>query len=229
MTCYLTHDNGGNPFMVMVSDESVKVFVQSKEEEDGPPGGMSLTKSQKVQLYDVMIANFESYQKVFVPTFNWPTFLHGRFGPIGPDDGNTILVQLQPHEYVYIGNSIYKFKTRDEILGFFSPVGANDVPYATAIGRKFVYFMDDRVFVPKEEIPSETKELDLYDFSHSPNRQPIASVVEILSGRDLWKPEKRAEIIATMGVNYSGPACPVYTVREPPKVERKQSSVCIVL
>ena len=64
--------------------------------------------------------------------------------------GNSILLKIGDKRYVFIGHTIYEFSTKDEITEYHSPVGNNDVPYPVAIGKNYVYFMIEDVYVAKE-------------------------------------------------------------------------------
>lgn len=64
--------------------------------------------------------------------------------------GNSILVKVSIHNYIYIGSEIYSFETEEEIHSYFSPIGNSDVPYPYAIGDSLTYFMLDKKTVPTE-------------------------------------------------------------------------------
>jgi len=59
--------------------------------------------------------------------------------------------------YVFIGDSIYIFTPPedDEILEFYSMIGGSDVPYPVAVGRKYLYFMNDMKCVLRSAIKEE--------------------------------------------------------------------------
>ena len=60
-------------------------------------------------------------------------------------DGNTLLLEFENNEYVYIsGLEIIKFKTDDKIIDYISLMGNNMVPYAFVIGEKYTYFIYNR-------------------------------------------------------------------------------------
>ena len=63
-----------------------------------------------------------------------------------PDyDGNTLLLEFEDNEYVYIsGLEIFKFKTDDKIIDYISLMGNNMIPYTFAVGEKYTYFLYDR-------------------------------------------------------------------------------------
>ena len=59
-------------------------------------------------------------------------------------DGNTILLELEDIEYIYIsGLEIFKFKTEDKIADYIPLMGNNMCPYAIVIGEKYTYFIND--------------------------------------------------------------------------------------
>ena len=52
-------------------------------------------------------------------------------------DGNTLLLEFEDNEYVYIsGLEIFKFKTDDKIIDYISLIGNNLTPYTFAVGEK---------------------------------------------------------------------------------------------
>ena len=60
-------------------------------------------------------------------------------------DGNTLLLECENNEYVYIsGLEITKFNTNDKIIDYISLMGNNMIPYATMIGERYTYFLYDR-------------------------------------------------------------------------------------
>jgi len=111
MNTYLTHDNGGRPFKVIINDNNVSVFNNETNE---------LLFEKKVE-------------KVFVGTSpkNKMTIFSGGFG--ADFIGNSILLKLENKRYQFIGESIFTFDSYDEIVDYVSPVGNNDVPYPYAI------------------------------------------------------------------------------------------------
>jgi hypothetical protein len=69
--------------------------------------------------------------------------------------GNSILVEVSKHKYIYIGNEIYSFETAEDIKSYYSPIGNNDVPYPYAIGDNLTYFMLDKKTVPSDLLDSK--------------------------------------------------------------------------
>ena len=57
-------------------------------------------------------------------------------------DGNTLLLECEDNEYVYVsGLEISKLKTDDKIMDYISLMGNNMVPYAVMVGEKYTYFL----------------------------------------------------------------------------------------
>ena len=51
-------------------------------------------------------------------------------------DGNTLLLECEDNEYVYIsGLEIFKFKTDDKTIDYISLMGINMIPYTFAVGE----------------------------------------------------------------------------------------------
>ena len=73
-------------------------------------------------------------------------------------DGNTILLECQDIEYVYIsGHEIFKFKTDDKIIDYISIMDNNLCPYTFAIGDKYTYFKSTRYnFIENDKIEERT-------------------------------------------------------------------------
>ena len=73
-------------------------------------------------------------------------------------DGNTLLLEVNDNEYVYIsGSEISKFKTDDKIIEYISLMGNNMIPYAIMVREKFTYFLDHRYkFLENDKIEKGT-------------------------------------------------------------------------
>ena len=56
-------------------------------------------------------------------------------------DGNTLLLQCENNEYVYIsGLEIFKFKTDDKIIDYIFLMGNNMIPYTFAVRENYTNF-----------------------------------------------------------------------------------------
>ena len=87
-------------------------------------------------------------------------------------DGNTLLLEFEDNEYVYIsGLEIFKFKTDDKIILYKSLIGNNSIPYTFAVGEKYTYFLYYRYkFIENDKTEEGTllnatnTSLDPYDY-----------------------------------------------------------------
>ena len=87
-------------------------------------------------------------------------------------DGNTILLECEDTEYVYIsGSEFVNFKTNDKIIGYISLMGNNMSPYTFAIGKKYTYFISvHHKFIENDKIEDGTllnarnNNLDPFDY-----------------------------------------------------------------
>ena len=116
---YETHDNGGRPFAVHVTDDRIDVFALHGPNRDAP------------------VYTFVHYSDVFV------------YNEGAGTEGNSILIEEVPRRYVHVGAEVFRFWTDDEITQYASPIGNSDVPYPVAYGNRNVYFVLDRCFVPR--------------------------------------------------------------------------------
>ena len=73
-------------------------------------------------------------------------------------DGNTLLIECENNEYVYIsGLEITKFKTDDTIIDYISLMGNNMIPHAIMIGERNTYFLYHRYkFIENDKIEEGT-------------------------------------------------------------------------
>lgn len=122
MQTYYTLDNMINPFKVTVDGGKLRVY-EAEDETLGDDGRMVWTYHAEPTLSRNHILRV----------------LPGR----GDDEesyvGNTVLVEVEPRKYMYIGHDIVTFRTPDDILEYHSPVGPANVPYPYAVGEQNVY------------------------------------------------------------------------------------------
>ena len=87
-------------------------------------------------------------------------------------DGNTLLLEFEDNECVYIsGLEIFEFKTDDKIIDYISLIGNNSIPYNFAVGEKYTYFLYYRYkFIENDKVEEGTllnatnTSLDPYDY-----------------------------------------------------------------
>ena len=75
-------------------------------------------------------------------------------------DGNTLLLECDNNEYIYIGGfEIVKFQIEEEdkIIDYISLMGYNMIPFAIAVGVKYRYFLYNRYrFIESDKIEEGT-------------------------------------------------------------------------
>jgi hypothetical protein len=144
MPTYEVHDNYARPFKVVVEKTKVTVFDMRKAE------GHEGHEGTEVKTYKPI--------KVFVghSTGRMPMSDH-KPAQAKQFNANSILLQLSPKKFAYIGHEIYEFVTSDEPVAYYSLVGNNDVPYPVLLGAKEVYFMLEHVHVRREDFPDRFK------------------------------------------------------------------------
>lgn len=160
---YLTHDNGGRPFLVYVQGANVDVFATPTKPGEPFIAESDMEGEPKQWHYVVPVASYTNVVNLFIGTS--PKCPMTEFsGGHGPEfTGNSVLVQLSALRYAHIGSSVYEFQTSDQILEYWSPVGNNDVPYPVAIGTKYAYFMLDQRRVPLARFSRSLTRLDKCD------------------------------------------------------------------
>lgn len=142
---YYTHDNGGRPFKVVIDSNLVKVYDNIKNNK---------------------LLSLESLQVFIGESPRTPmTEFSGGYG----DDfkGNTILVEINDKEYVFIGDNIFTFKTNNKIINYTSEVGNNDVPYPYAIDSEDNFYLLIESIILK--IPIQNR-LDPYSYYYNRNK-----------------------------------------------------------
>jgi hypothetical protein len=131
---YYPHDNGGRPFLVIITKETIKVYAGIYD------------FSREENKYDAHVLTIKNYAGYWVGTHD-SIYLGAKWAR-----GNSILVKLTNHQYISIGWNIYQFETADEIYDYHSEVGNNDVPYPIALGTQNTYFMIESGYVPNKRL-----------------------------------------------------------------------------
>ena len=92
-------------------------------------------------VHDTVAVKPTKYTHMFIgrsPMNDMTKFSYG-YGP--KFDGNSMLFELAPGRYMFIGECIRVFSTRSPITTFVSPVGNNDVPYPFAVNRSGTVYL----------------------------------------------------------------------------------------
>ena len=148
---YLIHDNGGRPFKTVLTKDTVSVYKKRKltKEEDN-----NWEEVYDTIPYDVAVVKPTKYIKVFVGKDK--EWLRKSF------EGSSILVQLTKKKYLSIGSIIYTFEIDEDIVGYYSQVGNNDVMYPYAIGEKNTYLLLEDTYLPNDTIHAKDPYMQFY-------------------------------------------------------------------
>jgi len=169
---YYTHYNGLNPYEVHISKQKIVIY-----DTENP---------------SVMVRTILNPKRVFIgksPKIPMTKY-SGGYG--SQFNGNSILINTHSYNYIWIGDEIQEFTTKnDNITKFYSPVGNNDVPYPIAIGENYVYcFIYPKGYINKEYVYIKSnlqKTLDycmvydpfFYSFNHKPPKMTLEEFKKI--------------------------------------------------
>ena len=155
MDIYIMHYNYENKYLVVIIDSIVYVY------------------KNKICNFDLPLFSFQA-KNVFVGNSKVCSMTKFSGAAINSSDfdGNTLLLEFENNEYVYIfGLEISKFKTGDKIIDYISLMGNNMTPYAIMIGERYTYFLYHRYkFNDNDKIEEGTlinrtdESLDPYDY-----------------------------------------------------------------
>ena len=154
---YFTHDNYLRPFKVVVTKQEsieVKVFQSSFDEESSEFGFANSKCFLKVVSPKVFVARLnDTPSKVRQRKHFWH------------EDGHVVVVEVNPNEYIYIGESVYKFTTFAQLTRLESYIGNNDVPYPCVVDQDHnVYLFIDQVIIKHLTRKAFGNSTDVYDF-----------------------------------------------------------------
>ena len=137
-TSYLIHNNGGRPYIVYITPNTITTFFREYQSNTG-------TYKEEKKVLDT------TYKRVFIGD-NLASL--PKYSKKGESRGNTILIHKNDNHYIFIGHIIYSFDIPldDEIIEYYSPIGNSDVPYSYAVTNKETYFMLDKAKLPNELI-----------------------------------------------------------------------------
>jgi hypothetical protein len=181
---YYTHDNGSLPFKVNVTNNMISVYKQTYDMENDCN---VLDNEPCLEL---------QCQKIFIgkSPLNEMTEFSGGHG--SNFDGNSILVCVADNEYIYIGECIYKFTSKAEIIEYVSPVGNNDVPYPYAIdvngsyymicGRDIIYNIPNISLYGGDPYRYYYKAINMIDYSYNLNGKYFEDIAQYLIGDEVY-------------------------------------------
>ncbi|ARF08163.1 hypothetical protein Catovirus_1_213 [Catovirus CTV1] len=132
---FVIHDNFNKPFYVIVKGNNVHIYKQEKT------------------IYAQESKNVEYLYSEYLIISNCKNVLLGKDSSRKSHIGNTILLEISRNKYMYINYQIYSFETDEKITDLYSPIGNNDVPYAYAVSKNYIYLLSDQFkYLPIESI-----------------------------------------------------------------------------
>ena len=120
---FYTHNNGDRPFKVEINKNKVKIY--SNDVNNNTTKHLATVNAKKV-----FVGKSPKNEMTIFSGGHGKKFL-----------GNSILLELKPNTYQFIGNIIFSFATHEKIVKYVSPVGNNDVPYPYAIDASGNYYL----------------------------------------------------------------------------------------
>jgi hypothetical protein len=124
---YFTINNGSHPFFVHVNSKEKQINIYKQ-------------KTNKFKFFKSIY-----YENIFI----------GKSSNKKIYDGNTILIEKSPKKFVFIGDIMYNFTIKDDVVKYYSPVENNQVPYPILLGSKNIYFMLDKKYVDLSTFPKK--------------------------------------------------------------------------
>lgn len=107
----------------------------------------------------------QKYKKIFIGKNS------KKYGPYDkPYLGSSILVEIGYLEYIYICETIFKFKTKEPVTKFYSTMGNNFVVYPFALTENYAYLMNDNVYMLRDFGDIDPYEV-YYDFKKEWNHK----------------------------------------------------------
>lgn len=150
---YYIHDNRTIPFKIEIHHKIKKVLIYNS---------IDLESDTNEYIYsDTPICEYD-YETIFI----------GNDPHDNDYDGNTILIHLINNIYVYVGSTIFVFKSLNPIITFVALMGNNDVPYPYGIDNKGnVYLMIENIIIL--DYYTKTSMIDPYDYyyAHDDNQR----------------------------------------------------------
>ncbi len=128
---YMIHDNGGIPFKVITNNDGIFIYTFKSYDRD-----------LNVQDYSKLVLSFKDFLGY------WSGYDSSGYN----FHGNSILIQIDEHKYIYIGYEIYRFRTDDIIIDYETPIGNSDVPYPVAFGETDIYFMIENCILDRQDL-----------------------------------------------------------------------------
>ncbi len=143
---YATQDNGSNPFLVVISENKIIIFKATDlYENDKKLRKKMFNEEIKFEPWSECM-KIDKFTKVFIGKNSKKYTCCPNYGSF---TGNSILVELKPLKYIFIGHVITSFVTKEPIVKYESVMGNNDVPYPFALTENYIYLMLHMVYTER--------------------------------------------------------------------------------
>lgn len=137
----------------------------NKYEADIQKSKITITDLESKKKYEV-----NNYKQVFIGKNS------KEYGPYKkPFIGSSIVIELKDLEYVYVCDTIFKFKTIEPINKYHSQMGNGFVVYPFALTENYAYVIKENVYIKRDFGDIDPYEV-YYDFKHNWNRKPFKFV-----------------------------------------------------
>lgn len=159
---YFIHDNGGRPYLVYIYKSDVYIYKFDEEKYYLDSDCLSRKDKNNKWIYTKLVKKYIKPVNIFIGKSHENYEISKLSGAYGDEyDGNSILLHINKkgnkNTYVLIGKGINQFTINDSIQKFYSPVGANNVPYPFAYGNKNLYFLVSNKYLPYKHIDMDDK------------------------------------------------------------------------
>ena len=145
---YMTHDNGGRPYKVVITKLRnkflVKVYRYVDMDESKPDSHKDYFVFEKTAVFKILAwrvfvacrANLpKSLQHDFRPS-DWCDYENPSGDKHMYYDGHVIVCQVASNRFVYIGSTVYRFCTLSKVTALYSYIRGSDVAYACLVDDK---------------------------------------------------------------------------------------------
>ncbi len=187
-TLLRTEDNGGTGFLVILGDNVVHIFGRTNdviEECTRKAPDQCLFSLSSTLIYPEWLG-FTECIATYRPLNYWIGESHKNemtefSGGHGSKwTGNSILLQISPIRYVFIGRALFEFDSHESILRYVSSVGNNRVPYPYAETDNWYIDLTYEFKILKTLAPDTVKKgIIPWNADDTDNHQPIDNVTRI--------------------------------------------------
>ena len=107
------------------------------------------TDLKKAQIYKIPYRNSPLQEIEILTRFDYLDLLR-------PNNNENFLFKIGDKEYNHVGEKLFIFETKDEIVKYSSEHGFNDVKFPFAHGKENIYFMLHQKYILLQEFENST-------------------------------------------------------------------------